>query len=64
MSQLNQLVLAALNGLDGGVKVAPALSAEDQELVDDLELLENLGPSLGQDSATDLELLQELSVDR
>jgi hypothetical protein len=62
MNQL--LLLAALNGLDGGVKLAPALSAEDQELVDDLELLESLGPALGQDSATDLELLQELSVDR
>lgn len=41
--------------LDAGVRL---LSAEDQEVVDNLELLENL------DSAADFELLNELTVER
>ena len=45
-----------LFALDGGV--APALSPEDLEVVENLELLQNL------DSAADLELLEELSVER
>jgi hypothetical protein len=53
--------------LDAGVTVTPkatqpvapkALSAEDLEVVKNLELLENL------DSSTELELLQELSFER
>lgn len=52
------LVLA----LDGGVAVLDAglayLSSEDQEVVDNLELLQEL------DSAADLELMQELSLER
>ncbi|MFO0600502.1 MAG: hypothetical protein U0228_34665 [Myxococcaceae bacterium] len=60
MSGLLLVVLLAFDGgtvalLDAGVR---ALTAEDQEVVDNLELLQNL------DSAADLELLQELSVER
>lgn len=50
------LTWVLLLALDGGV--APALSAEDLEVVENLELLQNL------DSAADLELLEELSVER
>jgi hypothetical protein len=52
------VLVAALDGgsvLDAGVKL---LSPEDLEVVDNLELLQNL------DGAGDLELLQELSVER
>lgn len=44
-----------LLALDGGT--AP-LSAEDREVIDNLELLQEL------DSAADLELMQELTVER
>ena len=40
--------------LDGGVR----LTAEDREVIENLELLQNL------DSAADLELLEELAVER
>lgn len=52
------LLLTTLRALDGGTRAPAPLSPEDEELVKDLELLENL------DGAGDLELLQELSVDR
>lgn len=42
--------------LDGGVVME--LSPEDQEVIENLELLQNL------DSAADLELLEELAVER
>lgn len=52
-------LLLALDGgtalLDAGVRM---LSAEDREVVDNLELLQEF------DSAADLELLQELAVER
>lgn len=52
------LVMAwvVLLALDGGVDAG--VLHEDQEVIDNLELLQNL------DSAADLELLQELSVER
>ncbi|MDP1822651.1 MAG: hypothetical protein Q8L48_05400 [Archangium sp.] len=50
------LAWALLLALDGGSDAG--MSHEDQEVIDNLELLQNL------DSAADLELLQELSVDR
>ncbi|MFZ5469671.1 MAG: hypothetical protein ACOZIN_09565 [Myxococcota bacterium] len=46
---------------DGGADASwalPALSAEDQELIENLELLENF------ETGQDLELLQELAVER
>jgi hypothetical protein len=49
------LLLAFDGGVDSGSRL---LTAEDQEVVDNLELLQNL------DSASDLELLEELSLDR
>lgn len=55
------LVWVLFFALDGGTPLDAGkvtLSAEDQEVVDNLELLQNL------DSAADLDLLQELSVDR
>lgn len=59
MSLLGFVLLWALDGgvplLDAGVAF---LTAEDQEVVDNLELLQEL------DSAADLELLQELTVER
>jgi hypothetical protein len=45
-----------LFALDGGVVMD--LSPEDKEVIENLELLQNL------DSAADLELLEELSVER
>jgi hypothetical protein len=42
---------------DGGQPARP-VSPEDQEVIDNLELLENL------EGAGDLELLQELSLER
>lgn len=59
MSVFALLLCAALDGgtplLDAGLRL---LSAEDQEVVDNLELLQEL------DSAADLELLQDLSDER
>lgn len=55
------LTLALLMAFDAGVLFDAGvrlLSAEDQEVVDNLELLENL------DSAADFELLNELTVER
>jgi len=59
-------VMAWLLSVDGGLASIPdastpafkALSAEDLEVIKDLELLENL------DSTSELELLQELSLER
>jgi hypothetical protein len=50
------LAWALLLALDGGVPDAGVRPAEDQEVIDNLELLQNL------DSAADLELLQELGT--
>ncbi len=44
--------------LDGGVPDGPRVRPEDVEVVNNLELLENL------ESSADLELLQELSLER
>lgn len=64
---IRAMVVGWLLALDGGVSLKPdasapaekkALSAEDLEVVKNLELLENM------DSSSDLELLQELSLDR
>ena len=63
---IRPLVMLWVLALDAGVTVTPAttpvapktLSAEDLEVVKNLELLENL------DSSTELELLQELSLER
>ncbi|MEW6429926.1 MAG: hypothetical protein AB1730_00345 [Myxococcota bacterium] len=54
------LVLAVLLALDGGVPAPPPprQAEADQEVIDNLELLENL------DGAVDLELLEELSLER
>lgn len=52
------LVLAVLLALDGGVPAPPPQAGADQEVIDNLELLENL------DGAVDLELLEELSLER
>lgn len=54
------LAWALVFALDGGLArpAAPALSAEDEEVVQNLELLEDL------EAAGDLDLLQELSVER
>jgi hypothetical protein len=63
------LALVWLAAVDGGMAVAPppppppskaraALSAEDAEILQNLELLEHM------DEAKDLEMLQELSVER
>lgn len=56
MSKL--LVCALMLALDGGAPPPRQLSDEDKELIENLELLQDL------DQATDLELLQELSVER
>jgi len=64
---IRPLVMLWVLALDAGVTIIPAptpavapktLSAEDLEVVKNLELLENL------DSSTELELLQELSLER
>ena len=64
---IRPLVMLWLLALDAGVTATPptpppvapkTLSAEDLEVVKNLELLENL------DSSTELELLQELSLER
>lgn len=63
---IRALVVAWVFAVDGGTPAPdasspaprPALSAEDLEVVKNLELLENL------DSASELELLQELSFER
>jgi hypothetical protein len=63
---IRAMVVGWLLALDGGVALKPdasqpapkALSAEDLEVVKNLELLENM------ESSSDLELLQELSLDR
>lgn len=56
------LAWALLLALDGGAALFDAgqrwLSPEDREVVDNLELLQDL------DSAADLELFQELSLER
>jgi hypothetical protein len=62
------LALVWLAAVDGGLPVAPppppppakkaTLSAEDAEVLQNLELLEHM------DEAKDLEMLQELSVER
>ncbi|MFT3713985.1 MAG: hypothetical protein QM817_40505 [Archangium sp.] len=55
------LALAMLLAFDAGVVIdagVKLLSAEDQEVVDNLELLENM------DSAADFELLNELTLER
>jgi len=54
---MNALVLVVLLALDGGVP-APAPDDPDREVIENLELLENL------DGAADLELLEELSLER
>lgn len=57
-------VWSALASLDGGVRdsrpdaATARLSDEDQEIIDNLELLQNM------DSANDLELLRDLSLER
>jgi hypothetical protein len=57
---MSPLLWAVLLALDGGVPAPPPPKAADadQELIDNLELLENL------DGAADLELLEELSLER
>ncbi len=50
------LAWAVLLALDGGVDAG--VPPEDQEVIDNLELLQNF------DSAADLELLQELSLEK
>jgi hypothetical protein len=57
---MTPLLWAVLLALDGGVPTPPPPKASDadQELIDNLELLENL------DGAADLELLEELSLER
>ena len=57
MSALLVKLVFALS-LDGGVPPKPQVRPEDVEVVDNLELLENL------ESSADLELLQELSLER
>lgn len=53
------LVWAAVLALDGGTPAPrPPAKDADQEVIDNLELLENL------DGAADLELLEELSLER
>jgi len=62
------LLLAWMLSMDGGAattpvkapptQTAPALSDEDKEVVQHLELLESL------DAASDLDMLEELSVER
>ena len=57
MSTLLALLWLAAN--DGGAApIKPPLSPEDQEVLQNLELLESL------DEAKDLELLEELSLER
>ena len=48
--------LGALPSADGGVR--PAVSPEDQEVIDNLEMLQNL------EGAGDIEMLRELTLDR
>lgn len=62
---MRPLVVALWLAVDGGVATSPdastpvpTLSAEDLEVVKNLELLENL------EAASDLELLEELSLSR
>lgn len=64
---IRPLVMLWVLALDAGVTATPpptkpvapkTLSAEDLEVVKNLELLENL------DSSSELELLQELSLER
>lgn len=58
---MNALVLMLLFSLDGGTPPSPPrpLPLEtDQEVIENLELLQNL------DGAADLELLEELSLER
>lgn len=58
---MHALALAVVVALDGGVTAKDAstpMSAEDLEVVKELELLENL------DAAAELDLLQELSLER
>ncbi len=56
------LVRSVLGAVDGGVPregpLPRVVSPEDQEVIDNLELLQNL------EGASDLELLQELSLER
>jgi hypothetical protein len=55
------VLLWVLLALDGGVAVrdgGAAVPDEDRELIDNLDLLQNL------DGAGDLELLQDLSLER
>jgi hypothetical protein len=54
---VNALVLMLLFSLDGGTPPPPPLEI-DQEVIENLELLQNL------DGAADLELLEELSLER
>ena len=51
-------VVFAADGGDGGHTSAQRLSVEDQEVVENLSLLQEL------EGAQDLDLLQELSVER
>ncbi|MEW5738882.1 MAG: hypothetical protein AB1938_08135 [Myxococcota bacterium] len=61
---MKALVWAVVLALDGGAPAPtpppkpPVVKDADQEVIDNLELLENL------DGAVDLELLEELSLDR
>jgi hypothetical protein len=57
---MTPLLWALLAALDGGVPTPPPPkpSDADQEVIENLELLQNL------DGASDLELLEELSLER
>ena len=59
---MNALVLMVMLSLDGGTPAPtpppPPRAEADQEVIENLELLQNL------DGAADLELLEELSLER
>ncbi|MCC6337048.1 MAG: hypothetical protein IT380_24025 [Myxococcales bacterium] len=57
---MKALLWAVLVALDGGAPAPPPppVKAVDQEVIENLELLENL------DGAADLDLLEELSLER
>jgi hypothetical protein len=55
---MSALVLALVLALDGGLPPPPAQVDADREVIEHLELLEGL------DDATDLELLEALTLER